>query len=94
MYKHTVPKAANGVTYGGITTGCTLSAHSSPRFFAAASSMLFITFAGTPPTIIRAGTSFVTTAPAATTASSPMCTPLSMVAWAPIHTPRPMTIGA
>ena len=35
----------------------------------------FITLAGTPPTTMRAGTSLVTTAPAATTLPSPMVTP-------------------
>ena len=35
-------------------------------------SIIFITFAGTPPTIALAGTSLVTTAPAATMALSPM----------------------
>ena len=41
--------------------------------------------AGTPPTIILSGTFFETTAPDATTAFSPMVTPGSMVAAAPIH---------
>jgi len=34
-----------------------------------------ITLAGTPPTIAYGGTSFVTTAPAAITAPSPIVTP-------------------
>jgi hypothetical protein len=38
-------------------------------------SILFINFAGTPPTIVFASTSFVTTAPAPTTALSPIVTP-------------------
>nr|DAF45430.1 MAG TPA: hypothetical protein [Siphoviridae sp. ctBLh2] len=50
--------------------------------------------AGTPPTIVSAGTSFVTTAPAATMALSPIVTPLRIVAWAPTQTFRPRTIGA
>ncbi len=51
------------------------------------------TRAGTPATSVRGGTSFVTTAPAATTASSPTVTPCRTVAPAAIHTPRPMRIG-
>ena len=47
--------------------------------------------AGTPPTTVFAGTSLETTAPAATTAFSPMVTPGSMVAAAPIHALRLMT---
>ena len=38
-----------------------------------------------PPTTVFAGTSFETTAPAATTAFSPTVTPGSIVAPAPIH---------
>ena len=49
-------------------------------------SIIFITFAGTPPTIALAGTSLVTTAPAATMALSPMVTPCRMVTFAPSHT--------
>ena len=41
--------------------------------------------AGMPPTTVFAGTSLETTAPAATTAFSPMVTPGSIVAPAPIH---------
>ena len=48
-------------------------------------SIALITFAGTPPTIVLADTSLDTTAPAATTAFSPMVTPGSIVAPAPIH---------
>ena len=50
-------------------------------------------FAGTPPTIVFAGTSLETTAPAATIEFSPMVTPGSIVAAAPIHALRLMTIG-
>ncbi len=50
--------------------------------------------AGTPPTIAFAGTSFVTTAPAATTALSPIVTPCRMVAFEPTHTFLPNTMGA
>ncbi len=46
--------------------------------------------AGTPPTMVKAGTSFATTAPAATMAPSPTVTPGSIVAWAPIQTLFPM----
>ena len=41
--------------------------------------MFLICFAGMPPTTVLAGTSFDTTAPAATTAFSPMVTPCKMV---------------
>ena len=47
-----------------------------------------MTFAGTPATTVLAGTSFVTTAPAATTEFSPIVTPGKIVAFAPIHTLR------
>ena len=50
--------------------------------------------AGTPPTIVSAGTSFVTTAPAATTALSPIVTPERIVALEPTQTLRPSTMGA
>ncbi len=50
-------------------------------------------FAGTPPTIVFGLTSEVTTAPAATTAFSPMVTPGKIVAAAPIHALRLMIIG-
>ncbi len=49
-------------------------------------SIFFITLAGTPPTMVFGSTSFVTTAPAATTAPSPMVTPARTVALAPIQT--------
>lgn len=45
-----------------------------------------ITFAGTPPTTLPAGTSFVTTAPAATMLFSLIVTPKLMMAFAPIYT--------
>jgi hypothetical protein len=45
------------------------------------------TRAGTPATTTPAGTSLVTTAPAATTESSPTVTPCSTVAAVQIHTP-------
>ena len=50
--------------------------------------------AGTPPTMVFASTSFATTAPAATTALSPMVTPRRIVAFEPTQTFRPNTIGA
>lgn len=53
----------------------------------------FISFTGTPPTRVFGLTSFVTTAPAATTAPSPIVTPPIMVASAPIQHPSPMMIG-
>ena len=48
-------------------------------------SSILITLAGLPPTIAFAGTSFVTTAPPATTAFSPIVTPGIIEAPAPIH---------
>jgi hypothetical protein len=42
-------------------------------------------FAGTPPATVRGSTSFVTTAPAAIIASSPIVTAGVMVTLAPIH---------
>ena len=53
-----------------------------------------ITTAGTPPTSVFGGTERVTTAPAATTAPSPMVTPLKMTTRAPIQAPSPMVIGS
>ena len=50
-----------------------------------------ITLAGTPPAMHCAGRSFVTTAPAATTAPSPMVTPASTTTFAPSQAPSPMT---
>ncbi len=57
-------------------------------------SIVLITFAGTPPTIVSGGTSRVTTAPAATTAQSPTVTPGSIVEFEPTHTLFPSFIGA
>lgn len=53
-----------------------------------------MTRAGTPPTIVFSGTSFVTTAPAPTTALSPMVTPCRMVELEPTQTFLPNTMGA
>src|SRR3954452_24929265 len=50
--------------------------------------------AGAPATSVRAGTSLVTTAPAATTASSPTVTPCRTVAPAAIRAPRRRWTGA
>jgi hypothetical protein len=47
--------------------------------------IILITLAGTPPTMVLSGTSFPTTAPAATMAFSPMVTPANIVALAPIQ---------
>ena len=52
-----------------------------------------ITFAGTPAANALAGTSLVTTAPAAMIAPSPMVTPLRIIAFVPIQMWSPMTIG-
>lgn len=43
-----------------------------------------IILAGVPPTKVLAGTSFVTTEPAAITAPSPTVTPGQIVQWPPI----------
>jgi len=48
--------------------------------------------AGTPATIAWGGTSRVTTAPAATTASAPTRTGATSVAWAPMVAPRSTTV--
>ena len=56
-------------------------------------SIVFIIFAGLPPTMVFGGTSFVTIAPAAITAFSPTVTPCKIVALIPIHTPSLITIG-
>lgn len=50
--------------------------------------------AGTPPCRTLLSQSDVTTAPAATTAPSPITTPGSTIAPAPIQTPLPTVIGA
>lgn len=50
-------------------------------------------FAGLPATTQFAGTSFVTIAPAATTAPLPIVTPFSIIAFVPIQTCAPMVIG-
>ncbi len=53
-----------------------------------------MTFAGTPATSVAGGTSWVTTAPAATTESAPMVTPGKIVAAVPIHTFVSIVIGS
>ena len=50
-------------------------------------------FAGLPATIVLAGTSFVTTEPAATMELSPMVTPAKITQLPPIHTSFPILIG-
>ncbi len=57
-------------------------------------SIVLMTLAGTPPTIVFGGTSLVTTAPAATTTQSPIVMPDKIVALEPIQTWSPMVIGA
>ena len=52
-----------------------------------------MTRAGVPATTLPAGTSSVTTLPAATTASLPTLTPSRMTAFAPIKTPSSMMTG-
>ena len=53
----------------------------------------FHNFVGIPATTMFAGTSFVTTAPTATTELFPMVTPGSMVALDPIYTFSPIVTG-
>jgi hypothetical protein len=62
----------------------TPSGHSSNRLF---------TTAGTPATKEAGGTSFVTTAPAATNAALPIVTPPSITTRAPIQHPSSTTMG-
>lgn len=50
-------------------------------------------FAGTPPTIVLAGTSLLTTEPAAIMQDSPIVTPPRMIEPAPTQVPSPTTIG-
>jgi hypothetical protein len=54
----------------------------------------FRTRAGTPPAIVKAGTSFVTTAPAPTIAPAPMRTPPSKTAPEPSEAPRSTTVSS
>ena len=50
-------------------------------------------FAGFPPTTAQSGTSFVTTAPEATTALFPIVIPGLMMALPPIQTLSPIVTG-
>src|ERR1700690_2079411 len=50
--------------------------------------------AGTPAQSANGATSRVTTVPAATNAYSPIVTPLTIVALAPMVAPRPTTVGS
>lgn len=52
-----------------------------------------IILAGVPPTKVLAGTSLVTTEPAAITAPSPMVTLGQIVQWPPIQTSLPILTG-
>ena len=54
--------------------------------------LFLICFIGTPPTIEKASTFLLTTAPAAIIAPFPISTPLSIVVFAPIQTLSPITI--
>lgn len=56
--------------------------------------MFRICLAGTPPAIVSAFTSFVTTDPAAIMALSPTVTPRRMVEFEPTHTFLPKRMGA
>ena len=49
--------------------------------------------AGTPPTVAPSGTSWVTTAPAATRQPAPIVTPAVTVTCAPNQVPRPIRIA-
>ena len=64
----------------------TFFCHNQISPFSASFLTLRITFAGTPAAIILAGTSFVTTAPAAMIEPLPIVTPERTVTFAPIHT--------
>lgn len=55
--------------------------------------MFLMNLAGIPPTTVFAATCFDTTAPAATTAFSPIVTPGNIVAPDPIHAFLLITIG-
>ena len=75
--------------------------HAEGKIFRCADFLVFLLYsifrmalAGTPAATAFAGTSFVTTAPAAITALSPIMTPGSTVAFAPIQTFFPIRIGA
>ena len=57
-------------------------------------SPLLIIRAGLPATTAPAGTLLVTTAPAPTTARSPISTPQRMVALLPMEAPRRTTVGS
>ena len=57
-------------------------------------SIRLMILAGTPPTMQLAGTSLVTTAPAATMELSPIVTPFVMVELEPTQTLLPRTMGA
>src|SRR5439155_12038169 len=56
-------------------------------FFASYSSLEYLTLAGTPTTTQSGGTSFVTTAPIATTLFLPIFTPALITALEPMTTP-------
>lgn len=56
-------------------------------------SIFFTTFAGFPATIVYGGTSFVTTALAATIDPFPIVTPFKIVTNCPIHTLSSMITG-
>ena len=62
------------------------NASTSSVFSVAFASFSLMTRAGHPATTLLAGTSSMTTAPAATTAFFPICTPSITTAFAPIHT--------
>ena len=68
--------------------------HSNVGTVAFALGFVLMILAGTPPTTVLAGTSRLTTAPAATTAPSPTVTPCRIVAFAPIQTFFPIRMGA
>lgn len=67
--------------------------HSLSRSFSRSFSSSLMSRAGTPPTRLLSGTSFVTTAPAAMTTLLPMLTPGRMVHPPPVQTSLPMVMG-
>ena len=86
-------KQPEGHMFRNTRAGKGWGAGGSPRIFLF-HSIIRMTVAGTPPTMDEGGTSRLTTAPAAMTASSPTVTPGSRIAPAPIQTLRPMVTGA
>jgi hypothetical protein len=81
--EHSIP-IAEGDTFPPVLRDCSLVC---PFAIVCADQLIdFIVFAGIPPTIVFAGTSLLTTAPAAMIEFSPTVTPGRTVTPAPIQT--------